>query len=132
MSRLTSLNTSFKTNEKKLNVFFIINFVKMNEFFRNRLLKNYNNDLVWKKIFNLLDTQESVENNAFFFFIDKTNWFFVQTIVRSTNTHSSFVVCASHNHWSSKFLIQFMKSSMSTQDSTNVMSEFYRFILSKN
>ena len=68
LSRLTSLNIFFKTNEKKLNVFFIINFVKMNEFFRNRLLKSYNNDFAWKKIFNFLEIQENVENNAFFFY----------------------------------------------------------------
>ena len=40
----------------------------MNEFFRNWFLKNYNNDFVWKKIFNFLNAQENVENNAFFSF----------------------------------------------------------------
>ena len=68
LSRLTSLNIFFKINEKKLNVFFIINFVKINEFFHNRLLKSYNNDFAWKKIFNFLKTQKNVENNAFFFY----------------------------------------------------------------
>ena len=68
LSCLTSLNTSSKINEKKLNAFFIINFVKTNELFRNRLLKSYNNDLVWKKIFNFLNTQDDVESNVFLLF----------------------------------------------------------------
>ena len=66
--RFVNLNTEQKLvdDEKKLNVLFITTLIKMNEAFRNRFLKNYRNDLSWKRIFDLLNAQIDVENNVFF------------------------------------------------------------------
>ena len=70
-SRLFSLNKKQQLidDEKKLNALFTITMCEMNEVFRIRLLKNYRNDSIWKKIFDLLNVQKiSAENNVFFLY----------------------------------------------------------------
>ena len=78
-SRLVSLNIDENkqiNDEKKLNALFIIILIKMNEIFRNRLLKNYRENSTWKKISDFLNAQINIENSVFLSFYRKNEFIF--------------------------------------------------------
>ena len=58
-------------DENKLNVLFIASLIEMNEFFRKRIIVEYENDLNWKKI----DVILNVENDVIFSFCRKKKRF---------------------------------------------------------
>ena len=68
LSRLVSLNDSIKKSfdESELNALFITTLIEMKKVFRNRLLKDYTQNSVWKKIIVLLNAQKQIdtENSA--------------------------------------------------------------------
>ena len=80
LSRLVNFNDNIKKifDENELNALFITTFIEMKKIFRNRLLKNYIKNFVWKKIIVLLNTQKQIdtENNAIFFFYRKNDFIF--------------------------------------------------------
>ena len=71
LSRLINLNENIKKffDENELNALFIITLIEMKKIFRNRLLKDYIKNSVWKKIIILLNAQKQIdiENSATFF-----------------------------------------------------------------
>ena len=78
LSRLFNLNKKQQliNDKKKLNVLFIIIICEMNKVFRIRFLKDYRNDLIWKKIFVSLNIQKINVENSVFFLIEKMILFF--------------------------------------------------------
>ena len=128
--RLVNLNDNIKKSfdENELNALFIITLIEMKKVFRNRLLKNYIKNSVWKKIIVLLNAQKQIdiENNVTFF-IEKTISFFALTIIFLI-THFNFVDCAFRNHLLTKFSIHFMTLSMIISILSNVTNKCQSFI----
>ena len=100
LSRLVSdnINASIDRNhdENELNAFFTVSLVKMDEVFRNRILKDYKKNLNWQKIVEILNNDENVIT---LFFIERRKTrltkisFFVRMILLLTIMFTSFVVC---------------------------------------
>ena len=78
--RFVNFNNNIKKSfdENKFDVLFITTLIKINEVFRNRLLKNYIKNSTWKKIIILLNTQNQIdiENNATLFFYREHDFIF--------------------------------------------------------
>ena len=62
----------FFANEKELDALFIVSLIEMNEFFRKRIIANYESDLNWKRIFSILN----VENDVVLFFCRENDLIF--------------------------------------------------------
>ena len=80
LSRLISFNDNIKKSfdENELNALFITTLIEMKKVFRNRLLKDYIKNFVWRKIIVLLNAQKQIdtENNAAFFFLSRKRFHF--------------------------------------------------------
>ena len=87
LSRLVSDNINASTDrshdESELNVLFTVLLMKMNEVFRNRILKDYKKNLNWQKIIEILNNDESVI--ILFFYREKKNTFDENFIFRSND-----------------------------------------------
>ena len=127
--RFVSLNIEQKLvdDEEELNVLFTTILIKMNEVFRNRLLKDYRNDFSWKRIFDLLNAQINIENNVSFFFIEKTSLFFALMITLLKVMFLSHANSAFHNYWLLIFSIRYTTSSVITLNFENVTNDLHFF-----
>ena len=101
LSRLINLNESIKKSfdENELNALFIITLIEMKKIFRNRLLKDYIKNSVWRKIITLLNAQKQIdtENNATLSFYRKNDFIFRVDDHTSDHVFQSRRLCISQS-----------------------------------